>query len=93
MGDADGDTPITKAILDDVVDKLVKMISDNGKEAKTDSQELRTLATSTKNVQTQVLEKANRFDTDYSSTSDKPPPAPGHKLRFPKYDCSDDPIT
>jgi hypothetical protein len=32
MGD-DADIPITKSILDDVVDKLVRMIGDNGKEA------------------------------------------------------------
>jgi hypothetical protein len=84
MGDADDATPITKAILDEVVDKLVKMIGDNGKEAKTDSQELRqelrTLATSIKNVQTQVLEKAGRFDADFSSSGKQPLPAPGHKL-------------
>jgi hypothetical protein len=29
--------PITKSILNDIVDKLVLMIGDNGKEAKTDA--------------------------------------------------------
>jgi hypothetical protein len=96
MGD-DADIPITKSILDDVVDKLVRMIGDNGKEAKTDAQQLRqelgTLSTSIKNVQTQLLDKAGRFDTDACSSSNKPPAAAGHKLRYPKYDGSDDPLT
>jgi len=93
---ADDDTPITKAILDEVVDKLVKLIGDNGRKLDTDMadfrQELRLLSTSIKNVQTQVLDRQGRFDTDASSAS-RPSPAPTHKLRFPKFDGSDDPIT
>ena len=50
----DNDTPITKAILDEVVDKLVKLVGDNGKKLDTDMagfrQELRLLSTSIKNV-------------------------------------------
>jgi len=94
--DDDNDTPITKAILDEVVDKLVKLVGDNGRKLDTDMadfwQELRLLSTSIKNVQTQVLDRQGRFDTDASSAS-RPSPAPTHKLRFPKFDGSDDPIT
>jgi len=93
---ADDDTPITKAILDEVVDKLVKLIGDNGRKLDTDMadfwQELRLLSTSIKNVQTQVLDRQGRFDTDASSASG-PSLAPTHKLRFPKFNGSDDPIT
>ena len=34
--DDDNDTPITKAILDEVVDKLVKLVGDNGRKLDTD---------------------------------------------------------
>ena len=92
----DNDTPITKAILDEVVDKLVKLVGDNGKKLDTDMadfrQELRLLSTSIKNVQTQVLDRQGRFDADASSASG-PSLAPTHKLRFPKFNGSDDPIT
>jgi len=94
--DSDNDTPITNAILDEVVDKLVKLVGDNGRKLDTDMadfrQELRLLSTSIKNVQTQVLDRQGRFDTDASSASG-PSQAPIHKLRFPKFDGSDDPIT
>jgi len=94
--DDDNDTPITKAILDEVVDKLVKLVGDNGRKLDTDiadfRQELRLLSTSIKNVQTQVLDRQGCFDADASSAS-RPSLAPTHKLRFPKFNGSDDPIT
>ena len=94
---ADADVPVTKAILDEVVDRLVKMVGDNGKKMDDDvtslRQEIGLLSTSIKNVQTQVLDSKGRFDTDGSSSSGKTPTAPSHKLRFPKFDGSDDPIT
>ena len=93
---ADADVPVTKAILDEVVDRLVKMVGDNGKKMNDDvtslRQEISLLSTSIKNVQTQVLDSQGRFDTD-GSPSGKSPTAPTDKLRFPKYDGSDDPIT
>ena len=93
---ADADVPVTKAILDEVVDRIVKMIGDNDKKMGDDvtslHQEVGLLSTSIKNVQTQVLDSQGRFDTD-GSPSGKSTTAPMHKLRFPKYDGSDDPIT
>jgi len=94
---ADTDVPVTKAILDEVVDRIVKMIGDNGKKMDDDvtslRQEVGLLSTSIKNVQTQVLASKGRFDADRSSSSGDTPAAPSHKLRFPKFDGSDDPIT
>ncbi|XP_039778416.1 uncharacterized protein LOC120645728 [Panicum virgatum] len=55
-------------------------------------QETRLISASVKNVQTQILDKQGRFDTHDASSSGKPA-APGHKLRFRKYDGSDVPIT
>ena len=94
--DDDNDTPITKAILDEVVDKLVKLVGNNGKKLDADMaevrQEIRLIFASVKNVQTQVLEQQGRFDIN-SSASSGPTAAPSHKLRFPKFDGSDEPIT
>lgn len=96
MADADANTPITKAILDEVVDKLVKLVGNNGKKLDADMaevrQEIRLISASVKNVQTQVLESQGRFDTN-GSTSSGPSAAPSHKLCFPKFEGSDDPIT
>ena len=51
---ADADVPVTKAILDEVVDRLVKMVGDNGKKMNDDvtslRQEISLLSTSIKNV-------------------------------------------
>jgi hypothetical protein len=94
--DADANTPITKAILDEVVDKLVKLVGNNSKKLDADMaevrQEIRLISASVKNVQTQVLESQGRFDTN-GSTLSGPSAAPSHKLRFPKFKGSDDPIT
>jgi len=94
---ADADVPVTKAILDEVVDRIVKMIGDNGKKMDDDvtslRQEVGLLSTSIKNVQTQVLASKGRFDADRSSSSGDTPAALSHKLQFPKFDGSDDPIT
>ena len=94
---ADTDVPVMKAILDEVVDRIVKMIGDNGKKMDDDvtslRQEVGLLSTSIKNVQTQVLASKGRFDADRSSSSGETPAAPSHKLRFLKFDGSDDPIT
>ena len=80
---ADADVPVMKAILDEVVDRLVKMVGDNGKKMNDDvtslRQETSLLLTSIKNVQTQVLDSQGRFDTDGSS-SGKSPTTPTHML-------------
>ena len=80
---ADADVPVTKAILDEVVDRLVKMVGDNGKKMNDDvtslRQEISLLSTSIKNVQTQVLDSQGRFDTDGYS-SGKSPTTPMHML-------------
>ena len=77
-------------------DKLVKMVGDLGKrmdgEISSVRQEASLISASVKNVQTQLLDKQGRFDT-HDASSSGPPSVPGHKLRFPKYDGSDDPIT
>ena len=81
---AETDVPITKAIQDEVVDRIVKMIGDNGKKMDDDvtslRQEVGLLSTSIKNVQTQVLANKGRFDADRSSSSGETPAAPSHKL-------------
>jgi hypothetical protein len=43
-------------------------------------------------VQTQLLEKQGHFDASSGSSTYNPSAPPIHKLRFPKYDGSDDPI-
>jgi len=80
----DGDNaPASQASMDAMFDKLVKMVGDLGKrmdgEISSVHQEASLISASVKNVQTQLLDKQGRFDT--------------HKLRFPKYDGSDDPVT
>jgi len=93
----DGDNaPASQASMDAMFDKLVKMVSDLGKrmdgEISSVRQEASLISASVKNVQTQLLDKQGRFDT-HDASSSGPPPACGHKLRFPKYDGSDDPVT
>jgi hypothetical protein len=55
------------------------------------------LNTKIDNVQTQLLEEQGRFDSKSSSSSGGgepygPPPPPVHKLHFPKYDGTEDPL-
>jgi len=82
--------------MESMFDKLVKMVGDLGKrmdaEISAVCQETSLISASVKNVQTQILDKQGRFDTHDASSFGKPA-TPGHKLQFPKYDGSDDPIT
>jgi len=94
----DDDQPITKAVFEEAVDKMIKMMGDLGKKVDTEVSAVRQdyahLSTSIKNVQTQLLDKQGRFDQDASGGGfDRGPSPPVHKLRFPKYDGSEDPIT
>jgi len=93
----DGDNaPASQASMDAMFDKLVKMVGDLGKrmdgEISSVRQEASLISASVNNVQTQLLDKQGRFDT-HNASSSGPPPACGHKLRFPKYDGSDDHVT
>jgi len=96
MSDVGDSTPATQASMEAMFDKLVKMVGDLGKrmdgEISSVRQEASLISASVKNVQTQLLDKQGRFDT-HDASSSGPPSVPGHKLRFPKYDGSDDPIT
>ena len=96
MSDDGDQTPATQASMDSMFDKLVKMVGDLGKRMDTEisavRQETSLISASVKNVQTQILDKQGCFDTHDASSSGKPA-TPGHKLQFPKYDGSDDPIT
>jgi len=96
-GDDDDNTPVSKAAFDEAIDKMIKMIGDIGKKVNTEVssvlQDYALLSTSIKNVQTQLLEKQGRFDSGSYSGGDKAPAPPVHKLRFPKYDGYEDPIT
>jgi len=82
--------------MDSMFDKLVKMVGDLGKRMDTEiaavRQETSLINVSVKNVQTQILDMQGRFDNHDPSASGQPT-VPGHKLRFPKYDGGDDPIT
>ena len=96
-GDDDDTSPVSKAEFEEAVDKMVKMMGDIGKKLDTEvssvRQECSLLSTSIKNVQTQLLDKQGRFDSHSSSPGDGTPAPPVHKLRFPKYDGGDDPLT
>jgi TolA-binding protein len=90
-----GLTDVNKAIT-----ALTTQLKEHIKKADIDvdtlRQETRRLNTKIDNVQTQVLEKQGRFDKTSSSSSGGdsfgPLPPPVHKLRFPKYDGSEDPL-
>jgi hypothetical protein len=57
-------------------------------------QEKSRLNTKIDNVQSQLLDKQGHFSSSASGSSFGPPPPPlVHKLCFPKYDGSDDPLT
>jgi outer membrane murein-binding lipoprotein Lpp len=77
---------------------LSAKLDDHMKKAELDAgsfrQETSRLNTKIDNVQTQLLEKHDRFDRSSTSgdSSGPPPPAPVHKLRFPKYDGIEDPL-
>ena len=62
----DDDQPITKAVFEEAVDKMIKMMGDLGKKVDTEVSAVRQdyahLSTSIKNVQTQLLDKQGRFD-------------------------------
>ena len=96
-GDDDDTSPVSKAEFEEAVDKMVKMMGDIGKKLDTEvssvRQECSLLSTSIKNVQTQLLDKQGRFDSHSSFPGDGTPAPPVHKLRFPKYDGGDDPLT
>jgi hypothetical protein len=57
-------------------------------------QEQSRMNTKIDNVRSQLLDKQGRFSSSASGSSfGPPPPPPVHKLCFPKYDSSDDPLT
>ena len=94
----DEEQPITKAIFEEAIDKMIKMMGDLGKKVDTEVSAVRQdyahLSTTIKNVQTQLLDKQGRFDQDASGGGfDCGLPPLVHKLCFPKYDGSEDPIT
>jgi len=91
----DDDQPISKAVFEEAINK---MMGDLGKKVDTEvstvPQECAHLSTSIKNIQTQLLDKKGRFDTHSPGSSggfDRNLAPPVHKLRFPKYDGSEDP--
>jgi len=57
----DEEQPITKAIFEEAIDKMIKMMGDLGKKVDTEVSAVRQdcvhLSTSIKNVQTQLLDK------------------------------------
>nr|CAB3465822.1 unnamed protein product [Digitaria exilis] len=85
--------PALEKVLSDMSNKLIGMIGDMGTKVDADIAALRQenafLSTSIKNVQTQVLEGKGRFDPNTPKDESRAPP-PLHKLRFPKYDGSED---
>lgn len=89
---------VTKEEFQEAVEKMIAKIGEIGKKMETDMGTLRQeqgrLSSSINNVQTQVLEKQGKFDSTSSSGggSHPLPPPVVHKLRFPKYDGSDDPL-
>ena len=94
----DDEQPITKAVFEEDIDKMIKMMGDLGKKVDTEVSAVRQdyahLSTTIKNVQTQLLDKQGRFDQDASGGGfDCGLPPLVHKLCFPKYDESEDPIT
>jgi hypothetical protein len=97
----DSAQPISKTDFDEAIDKMIKMMGDLGKKVDTEvsavRQDCALLSTLLKNVQTQILEKQGRFDLNSSGSSgggfDRGPASPTHKLCFPKYDGSEDPLS
>jgi hypothetical protein len=82
----------------DALDRMFAMITDLGKkldaEAASHKIDHTLLNTSIQNVQTQVLEKQGCFDANKSSVESSHGAAalPAHKLRFPKFDGTDNPL-
>jgi hypothetical protein len=91
-------TPVPQRAFTDALDRMVGMINDLGKEIDAEAANRRTeqalLITSIKNVQTQLLEKQGRFNAHKSSIDSSTGGAtpPTHKLRFPKFDGSGNPL-
>jgi hypothetical protein len=93
MGD---DTFVTKDVFQEAVDRMIAETGEIGKKIDSEvasiRQEQGRLSTSINNVQTQVLEKKGAFSPDGSYASSSEHPAAVHKLRFPNYDGSEDPL-
>lgn len=94
-----GDAPITHAVFDEAMDRVITKINDITKKMDVDlgtiSLKQGRLSTLISNVQTQLFDKQGWFDSpSLSGYDDKtgPPPPPTHKLRFPKCDGSEDPF-
>ncbi|CAN6198913.1 unnamed protein product [Urochloa humidicola] len=103
-----GDTPITQESLDatlekaidEAMEKVFGKITELAKKMDLEFGNVRLeqsrLSTSINNVQTQVLASKGRFDSSSSSAGGdggRPPLAPpAHKLRYQKYDGSEDPL-
>jgi hypothetical protein len=98
MTTAKDNTPVTQSEFSDTLDRMFAMITDLGKkldaEAASRKSDYALLNTSIQNVQTQVLEKRGRFDATKSSAESSHGGAapPSHKLRFPKFDGTGDPL-
>jgi hypothetical protein len=92
------EAPVPQWAFSEALNRMVGMINDLGKkidaEAATRRSEHALLNTSIKNVQTQLLEKQGRFDSNWSSaeSSGGGCAQPTHKLRFPKFDSFGDPL-
>ncbi|KAF8658447.1 hypothetical protein HU200_058898 [Digitaria exilis] len=94
-----GDTTVTQASFDESMAHLIAQINDLTKKMDVElgalRQEQQCLNASISNVQMQVLASKGRFDSSASSApgGDRAPPPPlVHKLRFPKYDGTEDPL-
>jgi hypothetical protein len=93
------ETPVPQWAFQDANNQLVTMIHDLSRKMAAEAADRKTalalLGTSIQNVQTQLLEKQGRFDFNKSfdaSSSGAPSPQPAHKLCFPKFDGSGDPL-
>jgi hypothetical protein len=77
---------------------MVEMINDLSRKIDTEAANRRTeqalLNTSIQNIQMQLLEKQGCFDTNRTSSGSSADSAapPTHKLRFPKFDGTSDPL-
>jgi hypothetical protein len=95
---AKDETPVPQWEFSDALVRMFAMITDLGKklDAKAAGRKFdyALLNTSIQNVQTQVLEKQGCFDSNKSGTESSHGGAapPAHKLRFPKFDGTGDPL-
>ncbi|KAJ1254162.1 hypothetical protein BS78_K111500 [Paspalum vaginatum] len=99
MGDAQ---MVTAQQFDDAISKLIDKMTEMNSRLTTVDNEVKTLCldhgrltVSVNAVQTQQLAMQGRFDEKKSGDvgpHPPPPPAATHKLRFPRYDGTEDPL-